>query len=194
MGHRITNNDDMRKKIRERSFLGPLEEDVLQHLTAGDLLTSFLISGRSTRTFYREAYQRARARYRLKRSIRGLETKGLVACRGNTIHLTGKGRELMQILASRATPIGTAWKGTWWIVMYDIPISMNPIRFELRSVLIRAGFRKLQHSVWVHPHPCKELELFLKNHPRMITYVRYLEAPPFAHLETMQDWKKLSVT
>ncbi|OGG79909.1 hypothetical protein A3A39_03800 [Candidatus Kaiserbacteria bacterium RIFCSPLOWO2_01_FULL_54_13] len=182
----------MRKKMRERSILGPLEEDILQHLTAGDLLMSFLISGRSTRAFYREASLRAHARYRRKRSIRGLEAKGLVAYRGDTIHLTEKGRELMQILAARTTPVEAAWKGTWWIVMYDIPINLNPMRFELRRILIRAGFRKLQHSVWVHPHKCKELELFVKNHPRMAAYVRYLEAPPFAHLEKMQDWKKLA--
>ena len=78
--------------------------------------------------------------------------------------------------------------------MYDIPISYNPFRFELRAILLRAGFRKLQYSVWAYPHPCKELEIFLKNNPRISAYVRYMEVPPFSGLETRADWKKLSAS
>lgn len=178
-------------KRRTRTSLGSTEEDILRHLTAGDLLMSFLLSSRSSRAFYREAYKRARIRYQYKRSIEGLEKKGVVAHRGDTIFLTEKGKELAEILASRSAPIAASWKGRWWIAAYDIPVSMNPYRFELRRILIRAGFRKLQHSVWMYPHQCKELELFLKNNPSIRTFVRYFQAQPFAGLETIEDWKRL---
>ena len=178
---------------RKRYTLGPVEEDILQHLTAGDVLMSFLLSARSTRAFYREAHKRARARYRSKRSVESLIEKGLITGRGDLLHLTQKGSELIQIIASRAAP-ERAWKGSWWVVMYDIPISMNAFRFELRRILVRAGFRKLQHSVWIHPHACREIDLFLQNNRRMSKHVYYMELPPFTNLKTLDDWKKLSTS
>ncbi|MDP3645923.1 MAG: hypothetical protein Q8R25_02450 [bacterium] len=181
----------MSVKKRKRNVLGPLEEDVMRHLTAGDFLMSFLLSGRSTRAFYREANKRALARQRYERSVDGLQRRGLVTKRGDEVCLTEKGKELASILVSRTTAIDAPWKGSWWVVIYDIPVSLNPLRFELRRILIRAGFRKLQHSVWIHPHQCKELEIFVKSNPRIGTFVRYMEVQPFAHLETIGDWKKL---
>lgn len=157
----------------------------------GDVLISFLTSHRSSRAFYREAYKRAHMRYKYKRSMVGLEEKGFLTRQGDMVRLTAKGMELADVLASRPVQ-PTKWGGHWWIVMYDIPVAMNPFRFELRSILIRAGFRKLQQSVWVYPHACRELELFLKNNPNMGAFVRYVETLPFVGLQTMDDWKKLS--
>ena len=184
----------MSQKRRKRSALGLIEQDILQHLSGGDMLMSFLLSGRSTRAFYREAYKRARARYRDKRCLDGLEAKGLVSRRGEMLTLTQKGKELAAILESRAMHAAAPWKGNWWILMYDIPVSMSPFRFELRSLLIRGGFRKLQHSVWIHPHPSKELEVFLEHTPKLSRYVRYLETRPFAGLKTIADWKRLGTS
>lgn len=175
---------------RKRTALGNIEHDILQHLTAGDLLISFLVSSRSTRAFYREAYKRAHARYRLKRSIEGLEARGLIQRSGERLRISDKGRELLEILTSRPAK-NARWDGLFRIVMYDIPVSMNAYRFELRRILIQSGFRVLQQSVWISPHPCRELELFLRNNASMSRSVRYIEVPPFAHMKTMQDWKKL---
>lgn len=183
----------MRGKPRKRYVLGSVEEDIMEHLSAGDLLMSFLLSGRSTRAFYREAHERARARYRDKRTIDRLERKGLVSRRGERVSLTQEGRELMEILSSRTIP-ATEWKGHWWVVLYDIPVSATPFRFELRRMLIRRGFRKLQHSVWIHPHGSKELESFLKRASKLRRYVQYVEVLPFADLETLADWKKLPIS
>ena len=180
----------MKGAERKRNTLGHIEHDILQHLTAGDFLISFLVSGRSTRAFYREAYKRARANYRYKRSVKGLEIRGLVNRRGDTLHLTDKGRQLLEILSAHQQKPGR-WGGRWWTIMYDIPVSMSSYRFELRRLLIRSGFHKLQHSVWVHPHPCRELEIFLRNNPLMKKYIRYVETLPFADMETVSDWKKL---
>jgi DNA-binding transcriptional regulator PaaX len=159
----------------------------------GDFLMSFFLSGRSTRAFYREAYKRARARYQYKRSIERLAEKGFVACDGDAVRLTREGRQLIEILKSRDLPTKD-WDHRWHVVMYDIPVSVNPFRFQMRRILIRAGFRKLQHSVWIHPYTCKELEIFLTNNPRLHAFVRYLESLPFAGMETIADWKKLGVS
>jgi len=177
---------------RKRKALGSLEEDIMRHLTAGDFLMSFLLSAKSTRAFYREANRRALARHRYDRSVESLRRRGLVTRHGDAVHITEKGEEILSVLLSHTNAEKLPWKGTWWIVMYDIPVSLNPFRFELRRILIQAGFRKLQHSVWIHPHQCFELNIFLKNNPRIGAFVRYVEAQPFAHMETIGDWKKLS--
>lgn len=185
----------MKKRHRKRLVLGSREEDILKHLSAGDLLMSVLLSGRSTRVFYREAQKRAHARYRDKQCIEGLERKGLVSKKhGGLISLSPEGKELIAVLESNTDHLKAAWKGRWWLVLYDIPVSASPFRFALRRTLIRGGFRKLQHSVWVHPHRSRELELFLKQNPKMIRYVRYVETLPFVGLKTIADWKKLSLS
>ncbi len=85
-----------------------------------------------------------------------------------------------------------AWSGRWWLVIYDIPVSMNAYRFELRQTLVRAGFRKLQHSVWISPEPCDKLKILLRRNPEFNDLVRYIETLPFVQMETLGDWKKLS--
>ena len=176
---------------RNRTALRSIEQDILGQLTAGDMLMSFLLSARSTRAYYREASKRARARYLYKRSLEGLQARGLVTLREDTIGLTKKGKELMEIIASRPRE-QQRWNSRWWIVIYDIPVSMNPYRFELRRILAQSGFRKLQHSVWISPQPCHELEIFLHNNPEVSNFVRCIETLPFANMKTVADWKKLS--
>jgi DNA-binding transcriptional regulator PaaX len=123
--------------------------------------------------------------------MEGLETQGLIERRGDIVHLTNKGKELLEVLSSRRRT-EKKWKSRWWMVMYDIPVSLNAYRFELRRVLEEAGFRILQHSVWISPYPCRELELSLRDNPEVSQFIRYIEVPPFAHMETLNDWKKLS--
>ena len=182
----------MTRKVRKRSVLGPIEEDIFKHLSGGDFLMSVLLSGRSSRAFYKEARQRAQARFQYKRSIEGLQKRGLLHVHHDEIHLTSKGKELLEVLASRTSGTKELWKGRWWLVLYDIPVSMNHYRFELRGLLIRSGFRKLQHSVWIHFQPCRELEIFLRQNPAMSKFVRYVETLPFPDMESIKDWKALS--
>ncbi|KKW46494.1 hypothetical protein A3C21_00445 [Candidatus Kaiserbacteria bacterium RIFCSPHIGHO2_02_FULL_59_21] len=182
------------KRRHKRRTFGPIEEDIVRNLTAGDLLMSFLMSARSTRAFHGEARKRARARYHYRRSAEGLERRGVVRRRGDAISLTEQGKEIARILSSQSGARDSAWNGRWRIVMYDIPVSLNPFRFELRRILVGAGFRKLQHSVWIHPRPCEELEAFLQRNMKLARYVRYVEISPFPHMRTLADWKKLGVT
>ena len=179
------------RKRNKRFALGAVEEDILEQLSTGDFLMSFLLSGRSTRAFYREAGKRARARFRDKRSIERLKDRGLLLQSGDLLALTQKGRDMLELLHSKTMPVTSRWSGRWWIVLYDIPVSASAFRFELRRRLIRGGFRKLQHSVWIYPHPSRELEIFLKHNPMITRYVRYLEVLPFSGLTTVAEWRRL---
>lgn len=48
------------------------------------------------------------------------------------------------------------WNGKWYIVIFDIPDKYKNEREILRKRLIKAGFRKVQESVYVYPFECRE--------------------------------------
>jgi DNA-binding transcriptional regulator PaaX len=48
------------------------------------------------------------------------------------------------------------WDGKWRIVLFDIPEKDRIFRAVLREHLYTLKFHKLQHSVFVSPHPCEE--------------------------------------
>ena len=55
------------------------------------------------------------------------------------------------------------WDGKWRILIFDIPESKRSIRNKIRLALLAVGFQKLQHSVWVYPHPCEDFIALLKT-------------------------------
>src|SRR3989344_5887634 len=81
-----------------RRRFGALEQEILEHLSAGDLLVSFLCSGRSSKAMYRDAYKRAKARYARKKAISRLKRDGFVkhvTDDGHMITLTSMGRAVV---------------------------------------------------------------------------------------------------
>ncbi len=181
----------MKKKPRTHLTIQPVQRDILEQLSNKEMLISALLSGASTKQFYREARQRARDRYNYKRSLTRLEQRGLIRQSNDVFCLTVEGRELLEVLAVQEV-VDRTWKGRWWLVMYDIPVSMTPFRFEIRRILVRAGFRKLQQSVWIHWHRCSELEGYLRKNSQLQNLIRYVETLPFPHMESLEDWKKLT--
>ena len=182
--------------VHYRGRLGKRDLDIMEHITFGDVVMSALLSSRSTKQFYREATKRAVARYRAKKALERLRQHGYVdTTEDNDPHvtLTTKGRELLlraKLLKSKAIQ-ASPWQGTWTLVLYDIPVSHSAYRYDLRSVLIHAGFRKLQHSVWISPYPCEELQNYVTEHAGLCRYVRVLTAHPLPGLNTIDDWRKL---
>ena len=43
----------------------------------------------------------------------------------------------------------------------------------MREVLKRAGFQKLQHSVWIFPHECAELSLLIQEESGLKKHILY---------------------
>ena len=46
--------------------------------------------------------------------------------------------------------------------MFDIPEKRRGVRTAVRRTLQALDFRRLQDSVWVHPHDCEDLITLLK--------------------------------
>ena len=136
--------------------LGHLERDVLEKLSAGDLIYGFLLSARSTKRMYRLARERAAYRYRRKKAIEHLIEHRLISGRGEKLSITLSGRRALGILVSETrSKLGhSPWDGKWRIVTYDIPEQFAVLRRKVRTVLKRAGFVQLQQSLWIYPHEC----------------------------------------
>ncbi len=55
------------------------------------------------------------------------------------------------------------WDGKFRLIIFDIKEWKRNRRDELRNVLIKLGFKRLQNSVWVYPYGCQEIITLLKS-------------------------------
>ncbi len=67
------------------------------------------------------------------------------------------------------------WDGIWRLVMFDIPERKRIARDALRRKLRELGFKELQKSVFIFPHPCRDEIDFIVEVSEIRPYVRYGE-------------------
>ena len=158
-----------------RKRLGSIEKEILESITAGDLLVGFLCSARSSTQMHKIAHKRAVARYRTRKAIDSLVAKGWAIRRAGSIAITEDGRLQLEqaILITKDSLKTLAWDGKWRVISYDIHESHSKLRDHVRAILKRAGFAKLHHSIWIFPHECHELSELIKRDQRLKVFVLY---------------------
>lgn len=124
---------------------------------------------------YKIARERATARYRTKLALNRLIKGKYVVQDGDTLSITNSGILLLErtVKSVRESLHNKTWDGKWRVVSYDIPESLSDLRRQVRSVLKRAGFIKLQNSVWIFPHECRELAELIKERSELKRHVLY---------------------
>lgn len=91
------------------------------------------------------------------------------------VKLTKKG-ELEALLAKARTPTKPKhWDGKWRVIMFDIPEESEEKRNFFRRLLIKNHYIKLQHSVYVNPHPLNREAVNYLNQTKLINYIRILK-------------------
>ena len=180
----------MARHRRRGRRLGPIERDVLNELTGGDILYSFLLSARSTRMFYKLARERANYRYRRKLAIERLTELDFIEKHGERLSITLKGRNAIGEAVQKTYDMlhSSVWDRKWRIVAFDIPEEYSILRAKVRTVLKRAGFEKLQQSVWIFPHECRDLTDLIKQESGLSQYILY---GVLEHIENEGRLKKL---
>jgi phenylacetic acid degradation operon negative regulatory protein len=108
-----------------------------------------------------ESYEGWKWRNRIPRQLQRMEERKLLAREKQgaemVFRLTSLGR--LRALGGRNPQEQWArpWDGLWRQVLFDLPIGRPAVRTRLWRWLRDNGFGYLQQSLWVHPHPVKEL-------------------------------------
>ncbi len=83
------------------------------------------------------------------------------------------------------------WNRKWHIVIFDIPEEIRYNRDMLRKLLIDFGFKRLQNSVWVTPHPIPaEFKEIMKEND-LHSYIRYLVVDEINDSQDLLDYFNL---
>ena len=102
------------------------------------------------------------------------------------LKLTRKG-ELEVLLAKAKMPKQEKWDGKWRMFIFDIPESAKVQRNQLRSLLKKNNFKKLQASVYVNPYPLnREAVIYLKQ-TGLMDYIRIIKVE---EMDNDKDLKK----
>ena len=66
------------------------------------------------------------------------------------------------------------WDSKYRVVIFDIKENIRFSRDDLRYMLLKFGFVRLQNSVWVYPYPCEGAINLLKTHLEIGDEVVYM--------------------
>lgn len=95
------------------------------------------------------------------------------------LRLTAKGERIAEGVDTRKKilpRVPIRWDGKWRIIMFDVWERRHAVRDQLRTLLKRVGFVKIQGSVWVYPYDCEELHVFARSHFRLGKGMMYIVA------------------
>lgn len=111
-------------------------------------------------------------------ALSSLKYRGYVAVRDGVITLTPKGRDRVkgQQLGTIALDTTQPWDGRWRVIIWDVPEQKRAQRDRVRTILKKLGFVRIQRSVWVTPHPCRDQIAQLRNEVGLAVGLIYLES------------------
>ena len=120
---------------------------------------------------------------RIRQALQRMEVKGVLEStrKGGkwSAALTAKGERLAERLDEAEKILlhkPQRWDGKWRMIIFDVWEYRRGVRDQLRRMLVRAGFYKLQDSVWVHPYDCEDLLVFLRADLQLGKSVLYIIA------------------
>lgn len=150
--------DDYRKRI-------PIGKIILSVIGLTALISVALITPNAVQMLKIFGFPKKRfdrQKYYINTALKNLHKSGLIeiitkANGARYARLTAEGKktllkfEIEGLLKHK--PI--KWDGKYRVVIFDIKEKARFSRDDLRYMLIKFGFLRLQNSVWVYPYPCE---------------------------------------
>ena len=102
----------------------------------------------------------------------------------------GKVRVLMQNLR-RDFQAKPDWDGKWRLIMWDIPERSSKERDKIRRLVKNLDFYKLQHSVFITPHPLPKSAVGFLRESKLLNYIRFLKVDRFENDKFLKRHFKL---
>ena len=105
-----------------------------------------------------------------------LKKKGLLKFNGKYYELTPPGKSLLSQweFTNYKLRKPQKWDGKWRVLIYDIPHKKKKIRDYVASIFRRAGFERIQDSVWIFPYDCEDVIGLLKTDLRVGKNILYM--------------------
>ncbi|MDP1884125.1 MAG: hypothetical protein Q8L10_02050 [Candidatus Moranbacteria bacterium] len=165
---------------------GPVQKKIMVALLGGVALGLSSSPRQYFKTFHKIRNEWGKTnQFSFKRSISRLSKEKLIEKEifpdgSFKLVLTKKGEEQAKKLSLLGSTIKfklpKKWDGKWRIVIFDIPEKDRMFRDILRDHLRELEFLKLQHSVFVSPHPFESQILELASLYSAEKYVRVITA------------------
>jgi len=184
------------KRVQARKKKQKIQEVLLLSLYATTALGMATVAPNSLRLLkYVEAYlgKGKTLDRRLSQARSRLCQKGLLVYgesqKGSTVRLTEKGTKLAKLLEEKEALFISSqnkWDGKWRVIIFDVWERRRYVRDQLRNMLKRAGFVKIQDSVWVYPYACEELFVFLRADLRLGKGMVYMVAEEIENDEKLR--------
>ncbi len=171
---------------KQKTTSVPLTKIILQTLSRSK--TGLVNSFETQYTYLKKLKQIKRADF--TRAVWRMQKQKLlrVVKKGNnkSLMLTQEGQLL--ILISKAKNIAVkAWDGIWRLIIFDIPEDFRDKRDQLRWLLKRNGFVKLQASVFISPYPLNREAIKYLKETKLISFIRILRVD---EMDDDEDLKK----
>lgn len=159
-----------------------LAKEILKGLALGGFLVACLAMPGLTKIVPLFKPNGAKDRYRIKRTIIGLQKKKLVNIYtkgGNqVVEITkaGERKVLEYNLDDMKLKVPKKWDGWWRIVMFDIPESKRKMRSAVSWKIKELGLFPIQKSVFVSPYVCKNEIDFIGEFFDVRDHIVYIKA------------------
>ena len=105
-----------------------------------------------SRTTLDEFIATYRHRKQMKQTIARLIARGYLVEKGLRVTTTQRGLLFFRRRYPASLTKEALHNGKWYLLSFDIPVSLNSKRVALARILRRYEFMPLQKSVWVGPH------------------------------------------
>lgn len=175
-------------EIKKKDTRVKVQDAVLLVLYAGAALTLAIAAPNAARLLKGidpDFAKKRKPAYRLQQAFTRLKDRGLVRISENgKLVLTEKGIAHAKVLndAEAITIKKPArWDGKWRIVIFDVWERRRAVRDHLRVLLRKAGFERVQNSVWTHPYPCEEFVIFIRTSLKLGPGLLYIIADGIEH-------------
>ncbi len=172
--------EETAKKIAKRF---KLQDAIIMSLYAASAFTLMIAAPNTVKLLASIDPEMARKRHpsrRISQASSRLRSKGLIEKdNSGRTRLTSRGESYAEKLYAKerfSIPIPKHWDQRWRIVIFDVWERRRPVRDQLRWLLMKLGFVKVQNSVWAHPYDCEELLAFIKADLKLGKGMLYLIA------------------
>ena len=153
---------EIEKKSAKRARRKNIQDTVLAVVAGSLLLSTAILAPNALQMFSKLGITGKRRKESINRARNNLLEKGMLMKddRGY-LQITNKGRLKLGDF-DELIDKPKRWDKKWRVLVFDIPEKRRRNRDGIRKTLSKAGFIRLQDSVWVYPYNCEDFVALLK--------------------------------